>query len=96
MNFYTFSEVEFKKLLSEAAETGATNALINAGLSSPIIWRSEAIRLHGEKLLNRFEKYNLIERRQHYPRGNYYYDVKELNYALVTERRHRFFIENNK
>lgn len=93
MKYYTLSTIEFHKILKEVSETAAANALIQVGLVSPIIWRSEAIKLHGEKLINRLEKHNLIARKQHYPKGNYYYEVKELNYALVTENRHRFFVE---
>lgn len=93
MQYLTLSTLEFRKILQEVSETAVNNALIDAGLTSPIIWRTDAIKLHGEKLLNRFEKYNLIERKQHYPKGNYYYDVKELNAALVTENRHRFYLK---
>lgn len=95
MQYLTLSKIEFTKILKEVSKNAAMNALIDVGLVNPIIWRSEAIRLYGEKLLNRLEKYNLIHRKQHYPKGNYYYDVKELNGALVSENRERFYLDEN-
>jgi len=95
MNYYKFSEIEFNKILKEVSTVASTNTLIEVGLVSRIVWRSDAIKMHGEKLLNKLEKHGLISRKQHYPKGNYYYDVKELNYALVTENRHRFFVDEN-
>ncbi|MCY4781683.1 hypothetical protein ORI89_18680 [Sphingobacterium sp. UT-1RO-CII-1] len=92
MDYVTLSPIEFRKMLMEAAEIGAKNALIDVGETSPIIWRVEAIKRHGEKLIKRFEKHGLLERKQHYEKGNYYYDVKELNYALTAENRIRFLM----
>lgn len=94
MEYYKLSDLEFKKILTEVSKTAVESAMIEAGLSSPIIWRVEAVKRYGRKLINRLEKHELIIRKQHYPKGNYYYDVRELNAALVVENRHRFFLRD--
>jgi len=94
MEFYTFSHVEFYKLLSEASQAGATNALIDAGVVSPIITRAEAFKKHTKHLIQKLEKAGLITPMQREHRGYFFYDVKQLNNALITENRHRFFKGN--
>lgn len=96
MEYYTLSTLEFRKILTEVSKTAVEAAMIEAGLSSPIIWRVDAIKKHGRKLINRLEKHDLITKKQHYPKGNYYFEVKELNAALVVENRHRFFLRDEK
>lgn len=86
------SSLEFRKILTEVSETAVKNALVEVGKASPIVWRADAMREHGAKLIRRLEKHGLLHKKQHYPKGNYYYDVKELNYALVSENRPRFFL----
>lgn len=96
MEFYTFSRIEFYKLLSEASQAGATAALVDAGVISPIINKADAARKHTRHLINKLEKAGLISPKQREHRGFYFYDVKELNSALLTENRHRFFKGNGK
>lgn len=93
MEYYTFSSLEFYKILKEVAEVAVKNALVDTGMENAIIWRTVAIKRYGAKLINKLEKYKLIEKKQHYTNGNYFYDVKELNYALTTEQRHKFFLQ---
>ncbi len=96
MEFYTFSRIEFYKLLSEASQAGATAALIDAGIVSPIISMSDAVKKHTKHTINKLEKAGLIERKQREHRGYYFYDLKQLNNALITENRHRFFKGNGR
>lgn len=96
MEFYTFSRIEFSKMLTEASQIGATRALIDAGIISPTITRQVAIKRYGRKLIDALEKHKLVERRQREENGRYYFDVKELNNAIIAENRHRFFKGNGK
>lgn len=91
MEFYTFSRIEFYKLLKEASQAGATAALIDAGVISPIINRSEAFKKHTKHLIQKLEKAGMITPMQREHRGYFFYDVKELNNAIIAENRHRFF-----
>ncbi len=96
MEFYTFSKIEFNKMLKEAAQGGAMAALTQAGVINPTISRSDAIKLHGQRLIESLEKEGLITKRQRLSRGHYYYDANELNCAVISENRHRFFKGNGK
>lgn len=95
MEFYTFSKIEFNKMLKEAAQAGALAALTTIGIASPTITRSDAMKLHGQRLIEALEKEGLITKRQRLNRGHYYYDANELNSAIISENRHRFFKGNN-
>lgn len=81
---------EFKRLLVEISEIASDRALIKAGLARPIIYRTEAIRLHGATLIEKLEKLDLITRHQHHVGSNYYYEVSELNEAIVIDNRHLY------
>lgn len=81
---------EFKMVLKEVSEIAVTKALIKAGLAKPIIYRTEAIKIHGFRTIEKLEKFDLIKRRQHHTGGNYYYDVNELNEAIVIDNRHLY------
>lgn len=96
MEFYTFSRTEFSKMLSEASEIGATRALVAAGVVNPMITRQEALRTHGKTLIEKLEREKLIKRLQREEKGRYYFDVNELNTAIIAENRHRFFRGNGK
>ena len=95
MEYIKMSTLQLLKTLSDASEIAVKNALVELGHSSPIVWRSVAMKAHGPKLIKRLEKNNLLHKKQHYPKGNYYYDVKELNCALTAENRHLFFVQED-
>ena len=87
MDTITMPIHEFKRILNEVCESASTKALIKAGLARPVIYRTDAIKLHGATVLDKLEKLKLLTRRQHHMGSNYYYDVNELNEALIIENR---------
>jgi len=96
MEFYKFSRIEFYKLLSDAFQSGASAALIDAGIVSPIISMADAVKKHTKHTINKLEKAGLIERKQREHRGYNFYGLKVLINALITENRHRFFKRNGR
>ncbi|WP_293933180.1 hypothetical protein [Sphingobacterium sp. UBA6645] len=83
-------------MLTEASQIGATRALVAAGVVKPTITRKEAVDVHGRKLIEKLERAKLIKRLQREEKGRYYFDVNELNNAIIAENRHRFFKGNGK
>ena len=54
------TEIEYRNALIDAAEIGATKALIQIGQLKPYLKLREAFRLYGEGIVNRWIKEGLI------------------------------------
>lgn len=54
------TELEFRNALVDAAEAGATKALMDVGLLKPYLKLREAYRLYGEAIVNRWIKEGLV------------------------------------
>jgi len=54
------TELEFRNALVDAAEAGATKALMDVGLLKPYLKHREAQRLYGEAVVNRWIKEGLV------------------------------------
>ena len=54
------TELEFRNALVDAAEAGATKALMDVGLLKPYLKLREAQRLYGEAIVNRWIREELV------------------------------------
>jgi len=54
------SEIEFRNALIDAAEIGATKALIHIGQLKPYVKLREAQKMHGTAIVNRWIKEQLL------------------------------------
>lgn len=54
------TELEYRNALIDAAEAGATKALMDVGLLKPYFKLREAYRLYGEAIVNRWIKEGLV------------------------------------
>ena len=57
----TLELFELRNLLADAAELGATRALIHVGQLRPFLSQSEAYKIYGRKLIERWIKEGLIK-----------------------------------
>ncbi|MDX9848748.1 MAG: hypothetical protein RBT74_17350 [Tenuifilaceae bacterium] len=54
------TELEYRNALIDAAEAGATKALMDVGLLKPYLKLRESYRLYGEAIVNRWIKEGLV------------------------------------
>ncbi|MDX9847482.1 MAG: hypothetical protein RBT74_10925 [Tenuifilaceae bacterium] len=54
------TELEYRNALIDAAEAGATKALMDVGLLKPYLKLREAYRLYGEAIVNRWIREGLV------------------------------------
>lgn len=54
------TELEYRNALVDAAEAGATKALMDVGLLKPYLKLREAYRLYGEAIVNRWIREGLV------------------------------------
>lgn len=66
---YTISETLLRNLLMDAAELGAKKALVQTGLLKPFLSKSEAYKLHGRKIVDRWIGEGLVKLIKDGPNG---------------------------
>lgn len=90
MKEYVIDEISLYKLLKNAGQAAATQALIDAGVVSPVMSITDAYRKYGRNDVSLWEKMGLINRIQKGQRAKQYFSVSELNQAALYEKRYDY------
>jgi hypothetical protein len=93
----TLELFELRKLFADAAELGAKQLSIKAGLTSPVISASNAYEIYGRKTVERWVKDGLIERIKHGERNSSVnFDAMALEVLSKSSDRLRYFLNLEK
>lgn len=90
MKTYIIDEISLHKLLKNAGQVAATQALIDAGVVNPTIGVNEAIKKYGRTNIKLWEKMGIVERIQKGIGAKQYFSVAELNQAALHEKRYDY------
>jgi len=90
MKTYIIDSISLHKLLKNAGQIAATQALIDAGVVNPTIGINAAFAKHGKNNVLLWEKMKLITRIQKGMGAKQYFSVAELNQAELHEKRYDY------
>lgn len=90
MKTYLIDSISLHKLLKNAGQIAATQALIDAGVVNPTIGINEAFKKYGKTNVRLWEKMGIVERIQKGMGAKQYFSVAELNQASLHEKRYDY------